>query len=75
MASATMNVIVNKLEKFSGNADLNTWLKNFELCVVTNKTDDLVKGQLIKLYRKHFHLLRNGNIAWKQSICANYFSV
>ena len=46
-----MNVVFNKLEKFSGNADLNTWLKNFErCCVVTNKTDDLVKGQLLMLF-------------------------
>ena len=45
-----MNVVFNKLEKFSGIADLNTLLKNFErCCVVTNKTDDLVKGQLLML--------------------------
>ena len=50
MASA-MNVVFNKLEKFSGSADLNRWLKFFErYCVVSNKTDDLVQGQLLMLF-------------------------
>ena len=50
MATA-MNFVFNKWEKFSGNADLNTWLKNFKrCCVVTNKTDELVKGQLLMLF-------------------------
>ena len=50
MASA-MNVVFNKLEKYDGQKDLTKWFRKFEqCCLVANKTDDTVKGQLLMLF-------------------------
>ena len=50
MASA-MNIVFNKLEKYDGQKDLTEWFRNFErCCLVANKTDDTVKGQLLMLF-------------------------
>ena len=51
MASSAMSIIFTKLEKFNGEADLESWLRGFDrCCLVANKTDDLVKGQLLLLF-------------------------
>ena len=47
-----LNMVFSKLEKFTGNGtvSLNRWLKNFErCCVITDKKDDLVQGQILML--------------------------
>ena len=44
--------VFSKLEKFTSNRslDLRTWLRNFErCCVIAEKKDDLVKGQILML--------------------------
>ena len=43
--------LLGGLEKFTGgNIDLNSWLREFDrFCVVANKTEDNVKGQLLML--------------------------
>ena len=49
---AGLNVIFGKLAKFTGDGDvdLRQWLKSFErCCLIAEKTDDLVKGQLSML--------------------------
>ena len=44
------NNVFNKLEKFDGKDDLASWLRTFErACTIAQKTDDLVKGQLLML--------------------------
>ena len=53
MASSSFSVLFTRLERFSGSSttDLPTWLKNFDrCCVIANKTDDLVKGQLLMMF-------------------------
>ena len=53
MASSLFSVLFTRLERFSdaSSTDLLTWLKNFDRCFVTaNKTDDLVKGQLVMMF-------------------------
>ena len=51
---ATMAALFTNLGKFSSNengVDLTGWLRQFDrCCVVANKTDDLVKGQLLMLF-------------------------
>ena len=55
MATATsgtsgLGLLFSNLEKFTGNADLVSWIKQFyRCCVVANKTDNAVKGQLLML--------------------------
>ena len=52
MSSSALSIVFTKLERFTGNngSDLTTWIRNFErCCVIANKTDDLVKGQLMML--------------------------
>ena len=55
MATATsgtsgLGLLFSNLEKFTGNADLVSWIKQFDrCCVVANKTDNAVKGQLLML--------------------------
>ena len=49
---SALNIVFSKLEKFtgSGSLDLRTWLHNFErCCVIAEKKDDLVKGQILML--------------------------
>ena len=49
---SALNIVFSKLEKFTGNGslDLRTWLPNFErCCVIADKKDDLVKGQLLMM--------------------------
>lgn len=53
MASSSFSVLFTRLERFtdSSSTDLQTWLKNFDrCCVIANKTDDLVKGQLLMMF-------------------------
>ena len=51
---ATMAALFTNLGKFSSNengVDLTGWLRQFDrCCIVVNKTDDLVKGQLLMLF-------------------------
>ena len=49
--SGGLGLLFSNLEKFSGtNVDLVSWLRQFDrCCVVANKTDDAVKGQLLML--------------------------
>lgn len=50
--SASGISIFQKLEKFSGRKedDIDSWLRGFNrCCVISNKSDDLVKGQLLLL--------------------------
>ena len=55
MATATtgsggLGLLFSNIEKFTGTADLVSWIKQFDrCCVVANKTDDAVKGQLLML--------------------------
>ncbi len=49
---STLNIVFSKLEKFTGNGNvnLNQWIKSFErCCVIADKTDDLVQGQILML--------------------------
>ena len=49
---SALNIVFSKLEKFTGNANvnLNEWLKSFErCCVIADKEDDLVRGQILLL--------------------------
>ena len=49
---SALNIVFSKLEKFTGNANvnLNEWLKSFErCCVIADKEDDLVRGQILML--------------------------
>ena len=49
---AGLYVIFGKLEKFTGDGDvdLHQWLRSFErCCLIAEKTDDLVQGQLLML--------------------------
>ena len=46
-----MNVVFNKLEKFTGSQDFSEWFKNFErCCLIAGKTDPKVQGQLLMLF-------------------------
>ena len=48
---STMNVVFNKLEKFTGSQDFSEWFKNFErCCLIAGKTDPKVQGQLLMLF-------------------------
>ena len=50
---ASLGILFTQLDKFTSNeaTDLATWLRNFErCCVVANKDDDTVKGQLLMLF-------------------------
>ena len=52
ISSSALSIVFTKLERFTGNggSDLNTWFRNSErCCVIANKTDDLVNGQLLML--------------------------
>ena len=49
---SSLNIIFSKLEKFTGdgNVDLHQWLCNFDrCCVIAEKSDDLVVGQILML--------------------------
>ena len=49
--SSSMSVMFTKLEKFTGENDLEVWLRSFErCCLIAGKQDDLVKGQLLLLF-------------------------
>ena len=42
--------VFNKLEKFNGDGDLKSWLQKFHrCCVISNKVEEAIKGQLILL--------------------------
>ena len=48
--SGGLGLLFSNLEKFSGNSDLVAWLRQFErCCVVANKTEEPIKGQLLML--------------------------
>ena len=49
---SSSNIIFSKLEKFTGNGDINLhqWLCNFDrCCVIAKKSDDLLVGQILML--------------------------
>ena len=50
--SAGYGLLFANLEKYNGtNVELTTWLRQFDrCCVVANKIDDLVKGQLLMIF-------------------------
>ena len=51
--NSSLGILFTRLEKFSNNEtiDLTTWLRSFDrCCVIANKTDDLIKGQLLMLF-------------------------
>ena len=42
--------VFNKLAKFDGTGDFKSWLQKFNrCCVITNKVEEEIKGQLILL--------------------------
>ena len=50
--SGSYSTVLNKIEKFSGKGDMDfsSWLRTFErACTIAQKTDDLIKGQLLML--------------------------
>ena len=49
--SGGLGLLFANLEKFTGsNLDLVAWLRQFDrCCVVANKTEDAIKGQLLML--------------------------
>ena len=50
MAGNNVMAVFNKLEKFTGSGDLASWLKKFNrCCVIAQKEEDEMKGQLIML--------------------------
>ena len=59
MASAGYGLLFSNLQKFNRtNGDLSSWLRQFNrssqqgrcCCVVANKVDELVKGQLLMIF-------------------------
>ena len=49
---SSFSIIFSKLEKFTGDGhiDLRQWLRNFDrCCVIAEKSDDLVVGQILML--------------------------
>ena len=50
MASSNLMALFSKLEKYNGSEDLSSWLQKFNrCCMIADKNDDEIKGQLILL--------------------------
>ena len=50
MASSNLMALFSKLEKYNGSEDLSSWLQKFNrCCMIADKNDDVIKGQLIML--------------------------
>ena len=68
MASGNNNIF-NRIDKFSGSGDtdFSSWLRTFDrACTIAQKTDDLVKGQIMMTCLTEQAMAAAGNLELRQ---------